>query len=385
MPGTVATVTSKVTNNAPKKRLKILFVHDLSLIKRISRVGTAGGIESNYKAIVKGLIKRGHIVRANTKFPPGEKPDLVVTPTFGTTSLYNMWRYRVKYQCACVIHGHTTVEDMKGGFLPEWADFFGRMWLSWLYFHAHTIITPSNYSRQCIRDMHLYTQPPIFPVSNGVNLAKFSYNAEKRAAFRKFLAEKFCIDITKPVVLGVGLAWKRKGIDTFHHMARVLPGYEFVWVGDYKLFKNFEKTYVTLPNLTFTGFVDDIVAAYCGADVFFFPSYTENQGIPLLEASACKVPIVCRNLPTYDFLQDRVNCLKGETERDFRNLLREVVENKTLRDNLVHNASENIQEHDSEKILNKVESLYLRTLRLFDKVVAVQSGAKQLKRRKYPP
>jgi 1,2-diacylglycerol-3-alpha-glucose alpha-1,2-glucosyltransferase len=180
--------------------------------------------------------------------------------------------------------------------------------------------------------------------------------------FRKYLSRKFNIDTSKPIVLCVSVIWKRKGVDVFHEVARQLPDYNFVWVGSYNFAPKVKKELDDLLNLTFTGYVPDVVAAYCGADVFFFPSRAENQGIPLLEAAACRLPIVCRGLPTYDWMNHGVDCLKARHDATFKELITKVIDDKALREMLVQNAFDNVQEHDSEKIMDKVESIYRQAI-----------------------
>lgn len=49
-----------------------------------------------------------------------------------------------------------------------------------------------------------------------------------------------------------------------------------------------------LERVVFTGFTpeDDLVALYCGAEAFLFPSRAEGFGMPNLEAMACACPVV---------------------------------------------------------------------------------------------
>nr|MDO8087037.1 glycosyltransferase family 4 protein [Candidatus Sigynarchaeum springense] len=338
-------------------RLKILVVSELPILKMFSGgAKTMGGIEVNHVSIMKHLAARGHEIRTNVPFPPWNPPDIIVCPTFMPVAWYLIWVYKLMYKCAVVQHAHTTVEDLVGGLLPPSMAGFGASYLKQLYGLSTILITPSNHSKLAIEALHLPSKAPVIPVSNGVDLRKFSFNEDKRDAFRKYLSKHFKVDASKPVVLGVGVPWKRKGLDAFHEAARQLPGYVFVWVGNFILDKKIKEHYDDI--VTFTGYVPDIVAAYCGADAFFFPSRAENQGIPLLEAAACKLPIVCRDLPTYDWIQDGVHCLKGKADGDFPALLRRVVEDKGLRTRLATAALENVQTHDIERIIDQVERIY---------------------------
>ena len=47
------------------------------------------------------------------------------------------------------------------------------------------------------------------------------------------------------------------------------------------------------------GISADVINAYNGADVFFMPSYAETFGLVILEALACGVPVVARDIPEF--------------------------------------------------------------------------------------
>nr|MDO8109015.1 glycosyltransferase family 4 protein [Candidatus Sigynarchaeota archaeon] len=353
------------------RRLKILSLSEIDQFKKRVPSGTLGGIEVNHKSLMKGLKARGHFIVENRPFPGNRRPDIIICPTYGPNALLNIWLQKKKYNCACVQHAHTTPDDMKGGFLPDPLVPYINIYLRNLYKFSEVLITPSNFSKAALVKLKIPTKPPIVPVSNGVNLTKFQFSMDKRTAFRAYLHDKHGIDPAKPIILCVGVIWARKGLDVYHEVARSFPQYHFIWVGNYITAKKLVDQYNDLPNLTFTGYVDDIVGAYCGSDVFFFPSRAENQGIPLLEAAACKLPILCRDLPTYDWIENGVHCIKEKTTAGFKMSLNRLVDDKALREKLTNNALDNVQEHDIEKVLDQVERIYRRAILLRKKLVAM--------------
>ncbi len=327
------------------------------------KVQTLGGIETHMKNMLRWLRQNGHRVSMNEPFKDGTVPDLLVACTYGPLTLYRLWKYRNKYKAAVVHHGHTTVEDLQGGgFLPSFMNGILPFYMKFLYSFSHIIICPSPYARSLLKKTGV--KPPIRVVSNGTSFDKFVPNTEKRERFRKTLADKFHLDPAKPVILDVGICWQRKAPDTWYKCAKRLPEYNFVWAGP--LVKN---TWVekckTLPNVVFTGFVDDIHEAYCGADVFFFPSYEENQGIPLIEAAASHLPIVARPLPAYYWLKQGENALLGNTSAELADMLRSVVENKTIRTTLIENGYRIAKEqHDYAPLPKMNFRIYERAIKL---------------------
>ena len=89
-------------------------------------------------------------------------------------------------------------------------------------------------------------------------------------------------------------------------LARRMPEAKFLWFGytDPKLIPTpVQQAIDGAPeNLTFAGFVDQehLCDAYCGADSFAFLSLEETEGIVVLEALACEIPILLRDIPVYD-------------------------------------------------------------------------------------
>ncbi len=54
-------------------------------------------------------------------------------------------------------------------------------------------------------------------------------------------------------------------------------------------------------NVLFPGYIkgDIIEGAYSAADLFFFPSYEETEGIVVLEALASRQNVLVRDIPVY--------------------------------------------------------------------------------------
>lgn len=212
---------------------------------------------------------------------------------------------------------YTPPDLVRGSFNLDRA--LARAYGSYLRLFARQVdlfIVPSPYAARTVSP--LANGRPVRVVSSGVDLERFRFDADQRAAFRKAHA------LDRPTVLSVGQVIPRKGVETFLEVARLLPDVRFLWIGPRVhplLFYSprFERLLRHRPgNTRFTGFVKGIESAYCGCDVFLHPSHGESLGLVILEAAAVGMPLVVRRLPVYDgWLNENENCLMGEDPREF--------------------------------------------------------------------
>ena len=196
----------------------------------------------------------------------------------------------------------------------------------YLYNSADVIITPTPYSKSLLESYDLNKE--IYPISNGVDVAQFNPTSKQINEF----TQQFHISEEDKLVISVGWLFERKGFDTFVEVAREMPRVKFMWFGDVRLSNptsKIKKLLKELPeNLILPGYVsgDIIKGAYGRADVFFFPSREETEGIVVLEALACKTQILLRDIPAFDpWMQDRVNCYKGKTNQDFIDYINKII------------------------------------------------------------
>lgn len=95
------------------------------------------------------------------------------------------------------------------------------------------------------------------------------------------------LGLPRPIQIYVGRIAVEKSIEDF--LALDTPGSK-VLVGDGPQRQELERKY---PDAHFLGIKqgDDLVAHYCAADVFVFPSRTDTLGLVNLEAMACGIPV----------------------------------------------------------------------------------------------
>lgn len=262
-----------------------------------------------------------------------------------------------------IVWSHITAEDTLGvfRFAPIIAPIMKR-YLTYVYGLVDIVACPSDYTKSIVKAYGLPEQKLIV-MSNGVDLRKFYKDEAKRTSVRQSQ------QLSGVVIGSVGGLWPRKGTATFLNLAKNFPHNQFIWFG--KIYSSLMVKPIPRPwpvNIKFTGFVGDVVAAFNSLDIFIFPSYEENQGMVILEAAAVGLPILVRDIPTYQgWLVHNENCLKAKDEEEFKKYLGMLIDDKSLRERLSQNAKILAQGHS-------INALGQKTLQLYQRLLAKNSG-----------
>jgi 1,2-diacylglycerol-3-alpha-glucose alpha-1,2-glucosyltransferase len=322
----------------------------LEMEKTLQASGIASAIKNQRKALELNGV--AHTSDLKDDF------DILHINILGLKSLFLIRRMR-RMGKKVVIHAHMTDCDFRNSYrFSNLIAPFLKKYLAYYYGQADTILCPSEYTRGVLLSYGI--KKPIIPISNGIDLDRFQYSEDDRSKFRKEHG------LSGVVPLCVGHMFLRKGIDTFINVARSVGG-SFIWIG--RRYKNIEEPEVSKlieeapKNLTFINYIDDIVHAYCGTDIFFFPSSCENQGIVILEAAACRKPLLIRDISVYDgWLTDGVDCLKAKTDKEFEEKLRMLISDEPLRNRLAEKAHDMSRRHSLKEVGAKLKGIYERIL-----------------------
>lgn len=227
-----------------------------------------------------------------------------------------------------VWYGHSTMEDFRSSFKGSdaLAPLF-RRWITFCYGLGDVVLTPTEYSRRLIEGYGL--KKPVYSISNGVDTEFFKPDAGARTAFRA----RYGLPEDAKVVVSVGHMIARKGVTDFLELARRLPEVQFIWFGwtSPKLIpQEIAQAVADAPaNVRFPGYVgrEELREAYQGADVFAFLSREETEGIVVLEALACGVPAVLRDIPVYSgWLKNGEDVYKASNEDEFQRIVSGLLE-----------------------------------------------------------
>lgn len=257
-----------------------------------------------------------------------------------------------------IYYGHSTMEDFRNSF--KGSNFLAPLFYKWIkfcYSMGDVIITPTEYSRRLLIGYGI--KKPIAALSNGIDLQQFAPDKEKRKSFR----EKYNLSEDDKVILSVGHYIERKGILEFVEMARKLPEVQFLWFGytDPRLIPTkIQKVIETAPaNVRFPGYVapQELRYAYAGSDLFCFMSHEETEGIVVLEALACRIPVLVRDIPVYaDWLENGVNVYKASDTDGFVSTARKIL-NGSLPD-LTEQGQQTAKERSFPVIAERLKGIY---------------------------
>lgn len=290
---------------------------------------------------------------------PSDDYDILHINTYFPKS-YRLAKKAKKRGKKIVYHAHSTEEDYKNGFiLANKTSKLFKKWLIKCYSLGDVIVTPTPYSKRLLKGYNGLTDKKIVDVSNGIELDFFKEDKHLKNEFRK----KYGYKDTDKVIFGIGLYIERKGIVDFVELAKRMKEYKFIWFGYSPLAaatKPVKKAVHTkLDNLTFAGYVEPsmIKSAMNGADLFLFPTLEETEGIPIIEACACKCDAIIRDIPIFDgWLKDGKNVYKAKDVDEFERKIRLFFDGKLK--SLASNSYEVAEERDLKNIGNKLKNIY---------------------------
>ena len=259
-----------------------------------------------------------------------------------------------------VYHAHSTEEDYRNGFIfSKITSKIFKWWIVKCYSLGDVIITPTPYSKRILSGYKGLHGKTIVDISNGIDLDFFKKDETLRKSFR----QRFKYKNEDKIVFGIGLYIARKGILDFVELAKRLPQYKFIWFGHSPLAfsgRRVRKAVKTrLSNLTFAGYVspDIIKEAMNGADLYLFPTLEETEGIPIIEACACKQNAIIRDIPIFDeWLVDGKNVYKAKDVDEFESKIRLFFSGK-LKD-VTENSYDVAKQRDFKIIGNKLKKVY---------------------------
>lgn len=166
------------------------------------------------------------------------------------------------------------------------------------------------------------------------------------------------IDGFQKKILCIARFSKQKNIGLFLEVAKLLPSYAFVWIGNQN-----ELDFDYSDNVFFLGNIKNAGSYTEYADLFFLPSNYEGLPMVILEALSKGTPVVASNVGGISELLDGRNGYAVDNNaHKMADRIREIVDNPTLREEMSKHAVETYREKFT------VEQMVDGYLKLYDKI-----------------
>ena len=240
-----------------------------------------------------------------------------------------------------------TIHDLAFKFFPH---FFPRHDLRRLNIltdhavrHATRLIAVSHATKNDILRVYKnISERKISVIHHGVGVGDFQ---REDAAHEHACLERYAIGARK-YILYVGAIQPRKNlsllVDAFAIVKRKYPTHKLVlaggaaWLADDILHAIRNSPYARDIILTGTIGFRDVIALYRNAALFVFPSLYEGFGMPILEAFAAKVPVVCaRNSSIVEIAGDAALFVGGHDAEELATTVGIALEQQGTRDLLI--------------------------------------------------
>jgi glycosyltransferase involved in cell wall biosynthesis len=316
--------------------MKVLFLLEKEIV--VQRLKHTGWLKTYIHDLVGELSKS----KVDVKIDKDGRYDVVDVHV----PLIKGLKYAVKKDTPVILRGHTIPDSLKYDSLGYFKKLFLSVWLR-LFRRVDMVIAPSNYAKE---ELGRIFDCEIRVISNGVNLRRFKYDKKKRRVFRK----KYGIKKDEFVILSVGGVCERKGFRKLCEVLEQVKGVKLVVCGVK------QKDYEFPRNTVFTGFIDNIDYAYCGSDTLVSLAKQETQGLTLLEAAACRLPLVLSDLSVFkEWLAPDKDCLMSDDVKTLSSFFEKLKNDKTLRKKLSGNAYKKVKsKHDIKLCAKKVVDAY---------------------------
>jgi 1,2-diacylglycerol-3-alpha-glucose alpha-1,2-galactosyltransferase len=281
-----------------------------------------------------------------------------------TYGLYYIWK-GLRYKGRRVFTAHVIPDSIKGS-LPLWQLFmpFIRIGLRIVYSYADVCIAISPMVEKAILETGARTR--IVRIYNPVHIDTWKRSDEKRRTGRRILG----LSDDEFVVIGVGQLLGRKGVDDFLDIADAIPEAKFVWAGgrpfggltegiqriDERL-KNSGNNFLNAGQID----LEQMPAIYAAADLMLFPSFQENCPLAPIEAAACGMPVIYRDIEEYKTLYEN-QYIKAAGIVDFIDLTRRMMTDRDFYNEGLRISEQLLLQFDKDIIRQKLIRLYTALL-----------------------
>lgn len=269
-----------------------------------------------------------------------------------------------------VTHSHTQAENV---FLhipkilgrDALSNIFTR-YLFWMYQNSDALVYPTEFAREKSPKMDARMRYEV--ISNGVDMSIFK--PTDPAPFFK----KYGLSRDHKYIMFVGRLHPEKNVETLikavPEIIKKQPNVRVLIVGEGHQRGELEalvKTMHLKEKISFLGKVsgEDLVLAYNAADIFCLPSLAELEGMVVLEAMACAIPILIADAPSSAskyFVKKNGMLFKAEDAHDCARCALAMLSDEKKLKAMGRQSLENSKHYDINESVVRLEDLYYKVL-----------------------
>ncbi len=359
----------------------------LNIAVCVKRFGLWGGKEIYAVEVARGLVRKGHRV---TVFAYRADPDLLENLAFqavpqrmafsnlmSTLNFIAQTRRKIPGGAFDVVHSHerhygtdlvtlhsfsyrsgmeryTGLRKIDQQYLSPRS--LGYLWLEARQMRVPWLIAVSESIARDVRERY-GRRERMCVIPPGVDTRRF--HPDRVRARREEARRRLGIGPREPVVLFVGSAFQRKGLDRLIAAISEEMRLLVVGTGDHlRRYRAMAARRGLERRVSFLGFAADVRPCYAAADVVVLPSRSEAFGMSILEAMACGLPaIVSANSGVAGLIQDGINGFLMDSPETLGPLLRWLVAADRRRD-VGRKARETAERYTWERITAAHEACY---------------------------
>ncbi len=303
-------------------------------------------------------------------------------------------RYAKKYNTPMVSTGHAYPDNLTSQVkllrpIKRPLDALVRTYLASFLKHSEYATMPTELAiEDLVPKNRRHFNVTVEPLSNGVDLSKFTTGKPSARVLRHFHLEK-----DRPRVLYVGRVDPEKSIGqvvtAFAEVLEQVPKAELVIVGDgtdRRQLMDLAQALQIEKSVRFLGRImpPDVVDIYRSATVFVTASETETQGIVLIEAAATGLPLVAVDAGAVrELCQNKKNgllCAPRDTSGIAQALVK-ILQNPDLQAKYRAASLEIAKKHDLNCTLKRFVEIYQEAIELKGKSLDQKINGKSLHKR----
>ncbi len=180
------------------------------------------------------------------------------------------------------------------------------------------IVTVSKLAKEMLESAGV--KNAILVIKNGIEIKNYNFNEDTKKQIR----QKYNISDDAFVMLFCGYLDERKNIlfqlECMSELKKKYDNFVFILAGDgaqKETLKNYVKGHNLENNVIFTGFIssqEELYSLYYAADLFFFTSFSDSDGLVVVEAALNKTPsLVLEGMASCERITNNFN---GFIEKD---------------------------------------------------------------------